>query len=285
MSSLFLLVLVFAVILFSKRHIPEKRAKNSVTIISWNTNGVIQNSLDFKSRFQQGLNHPFIADADVLCLQEIFTKNKVHHVARKVLEESRNFFKHSLDDEPPITQRSIYETSGLVNCSSSPSVSKLHIFRDRTSFDIMAQKGFLHTKLENGVHVINLHIQSILREINFYDTYFFSRISVYQRKQIRQLERFLKHNFHPTNDKIVILGDFNINPYNDIVNGMFLSTVLTRLGFKQRPFDRYESKFDCEYLDHVWYKNMRIKKLHVPPSQKELLRFSDHLPVKTTFSF
>lgn len=268
------------------RNVPM-HAKNRFVITSWNTNGVIQNSLTFKTRFRSGLQHPYFQHTDLLCLQEIF-HGRVKKFALKELQKHEYAVMHH--ENTKLVPR-VVESSGLVTCfrnkntnnvTLNPLNYKMNVFKHRTSFDVLAQKGFLHSVTDTGIHILNLHIQSILREYNPYDTYWFSRISYYQRKQIQQIQQYIQTRMSK-HDKIIILGDFNINPYFDLVNGMYLSFILSRLGFKQRPFDRYETRFDCQYLDHVWYKNLYLKKtIH---ASKDLLNFSDHLPVSTVFEF
>jgi len=275
----------------------NKRDTNEITIISWNTNGVIQNYYNFASRFSQGLNHSFFKKEHdqenvILCLQEIF-RGPVKTIAMQELQKHGFTVLHqdlAINNKLKYTL-GVKELSGLVNASLGNQdllvVDKgLHIFKDRTSFDILAQKGFYHSVTSNGVHIINLHLQSILREYHVYDTYCFSRISVYQRKQLKQLFQYIRSNFTST-DKIVIVGDFNINPYFDYVNGLYLSCQMSLLGFTMRGYDMYNYKnkntYDCRFLDHVWYRNLKIKK--TVQAFPELLQFSDHLPVKTLFSF
>jgi len=286
----------------------HKQTQNKITIVSWNTNGVIQNSLDFYSRFSNGLKHPFFQDPsiDILCLQEIF--QGVKPSALDLLKANGfDIFHH--DQELLLKKnKQVFELSGLVNCCRSQSQPKfqvlqennfsmnylqennfaLNVFQERTSFDILAQKGFLHSKTESGVHIINLHLQSILREMHLYDTYCFSRISIYQRKQLKQLFTYLRNRF-THKDKVIIVGDFNINPFFDYVNGVYLSVNMARLGFKMRPYDifNYEknNNYDCKFLDHVWYRNMKLKSMERLQATKDLLQFSDHLPVKTCFTF
>lgn len=265
----------------------KKKNNNKITIVSWNTNGVIQNSASFPTRFHRGLQHPFFTDdtIDVLCLQEIF-RGPVKLLAMEELK--KHGYTQIYNDTEILPIKKVIELSGLV-CAFKTGNNRdngLTVFKERTSFDILAQKGFYHTVTDSGVHILNLHLQSILREHHVYDTYCFSRISVYQRKQLKQLFSYIQKNL-TSRDKIIILGDFNINPYFDYINGVYLSVNMSRLGFTMRGYDSFNYKnnktYDCRFLDHVWYKNLKIQ--NQPAATSELLLFSDHLPVKTTFVF
>jgi endonuclease/exonuclease/phosphatase family metal-dependent hydrolase len=252
----------------------EKRKTTRVRLCTWNINGVVQNSKSLQERLKQIHSWwPFDFTINVLALQEVFKKsgekfNNVEFV-KDLVSSSFGLPNHYFIEDTGLT----FETPGLMTCFESGKQVKTYFepFQKRRSYDKYANKGFMDCFLvSENIHIINLHMQSIMYQKDW------TFLSFTQRSQIEQILMYVR-NF----EKVILCGDFNIR--DDSWIGMYLQSRLIAFGFK-KIVTRKNTNYENEYLDQVWVKGCKkFKSLDL--CGMESLVSSDHIPLFVEIEF
>lgn len=144
-------------------------------------------------------------DFDIICLQEYFEDFKFNKSKSLKNNSKYNYIV------PPSNLNNLID-SGLTILSRYPmKYIGFEAFKNSCSVDRLAQKGFMIVRIRK-IYIINTHLQSCYNKSKKHKSV--------QYLQLEQIKDYIIENF-TIEDNIVILGDFNINLFNDSLMNIF----------------------------------------------------------------
>ena len=150
--------------------------------------------------------------ADVLCLQECWSKFGVHNLVRELRAQG---YQHIVKTKK-VKKFSMLH-AGLMTCSKHPIVLVTFVPFDTCSgSDCLATKGFLYTQILHPalgtLHVFNLHLQFVtgtrLKESDI------KKLFV-QAQQLRTWKQFVEKVQIPSDQLVLLAGDWNFDCENN----------------------------------------------------------------------
>ena len=190
---------------------------------------------------------------DVLFLQEI-VDNKVHKILKKELKNIGFIFRSKR------LKKNWRINGGVVTYSRHPICDQdQYIFKLKNSYvwNAPTAKGGLYTKILVGdkyYHLVNTHLDSFSED--------------FRKKQMINMKSFIDKKYIPSDESIIIAGDYNIDYYNDEINNV--DEVF------EYEFANLDVKAShCEFSinkDNDWIQR-RITSQNDPDNKGELLDF------------
>jgi len=151
-------------------------------------------------------------DADVLCLQECWSKFATSHLLSQFQKRG---YRYIVKTKKKKSFKVIH--AGLVVCSKYPVLETQFVSFDMcTGTDCFANKGFLYVRILHPqlgqVHVFNMHLQFVTA------TRIMSNDAPKLRVQQKQLETwagFVAARHFPAEELVVLAGDWNLDAVNN----------------------------------------------------------------------
>jgi endonuclease/exonuclease/phosphatase family metal-dependent hydrolase len=220
------------------RDINIEEVKN-VKLLTYNTHLLFTYSSE--KRLDVMINNILSIDADIVCLQEVFQVNYKYRIIESLINEYPYYVCCNNKDKDWID-----ENSGLLTLSKYPITdSKFKKYNDRKWHDSYATKGVLATTIDIGkeLYVFNTHLQTMYNTKNSY-------IKILT-KQLNEINSLITE-YSKDNDRIILVGDLNINGYTKYYN--MLEDSLGKIGLKDIGINSKISTTNDghERLDYIW---------------------------------
>lgn len=270
---------------------------NTLKILTYNVYDlpIVFSNYKIKDRLKEIPNQ--IKGYDVVMFQEVFSSNR---------EPLLNTLSSEYPYQTYIPKRNVskflnFYDSGIVILSRYP-IEKMadQIYTDCTGKDCHAEKGLVYAKIIKGkkaYHVFNTHTGA-------YETDEARQVRI---KQIHQLKAFIDKQKIPSNEAVLIGGDFNVNKlihsntdYKNLLE-ILNTSAPTTTGYHAATYAPSVNKWAKdggdvdEYLDYVFWSNAHrqptqsVNDVRVMRSTSESMfttwDLSDHFPVKGEFKF
>ena len=182
----------------------------SLTIVTYNTflrPHIVQNDAQVERAMQiPGALAAF--QADILCLQECWSKFAVHYLTNRLQNLGYSFIAR-----PRKVKKLKLLPSGLMTCSKYPIEETEFVpFTTCSGPDCLATKGFLYTRIAHPtlgpVHVCNIHLQFVTAaKLKSTDQH---KLSV-QSDQLAMWLSFMKQKQFSSQDIVLLAGDWNFD--------------------------------------------------------------------------
>jgi endonuclease/exonuclease/phosphatase family metal-dependent hydrolase len=150
--------------------------------------------------------------ADVICLQECWSKFSVHQLIKSFQKQGYNYI---VKTKKVKTLKFLH--SGLITCSKYPIVEVEFVPFDTCSgTDCLATKGFLYCQilhpLLKRVHVFNIHLQFVTAtRLRSQDS---SKLEI-QDNQLQKWYHFVQSRQISSQDIVLLAGDWNFDSVNN----------------------------------------------------------------------
>ncbi len=212
-----------------------------------------------------------VADADLVCLQEVIGSNVKHD--KKVKDwPSSSQFEYLADqtwEHFAYGKNAVYTKGDHGNAvlSKFPIVT----WANHDISSIFERRGLLHVVL-NMNNKTNVHV-------------FCVHLGLFEKDRRKQLNRLIEHILEsvPSHSPLIVAGDFN--DWKNYAN----QHLLTKLNMKEafhsihgKLATTFPSKLPILPLDRIYYRNLKCSSAHL---LKDRLwsRLSDHLPLVAKF--
>lgn len=204
---------------------------STLTLVTYNTflrPHIVQNDAQIERAIQiPGALSNF--QADILCLQECWSKFAVHHLMKQFQAQGYNYIVRT----KKIKKLKLL-TAGLITCSKYPVTDTEFVpFTTCSGPDCLATKGFLYTKVQHpvlgSVHVCNMHVQFVTASrLNSGDQ---GKLHVLN-EQLDMWKDFIKRKQISSQDIVLLAGDWNFDCVN---NESEFQTLLQELNVQLPP--------------------------------------------------
>jgi endonuclease/exonuclease/phosphatase family metal-dependent hydrolase len=183
---------------------------NSFTVVTYNTflrPHIIQND----AQVARAMQMPAVLaafQADVICLQECWSKFAVHHIVKQLQALGYTYIV-----KPRKIKKLKLLPAGLITCSKFPVVSAEFVpFTSCSGPDCLATKGFLYTHIAHpalgSVHVCNMHLQFVTAsKLKSTD----EKKRVVQNEQLQLWKAFMAEKRVNPKDIVLLAGDWNFD--------------------------------------------------------------------------
>jgi endonuclease/exonuclease/phosphatase family metal-dependent hydrolase len=266
-------------------------SSEELSLITYNIWALPYISNKIKERLQA--MPPFLAQYDVLLLQEAFAPERDRLIATLEEDYGYSYVSNILNNPTPN-----FFDGGIVLLSRYPIVNQAQFyFPDCNGAECFTDKGINYIEIikqGRSYHIFSAHTSSFNNDI----------ARLYRQNQFEQMRAFAESLNIPQNEPVIYGGDFNVN------KSLFpedYQQMLTTLDASEPNFTGYtDSTFDpfininatafgtggdqIEYLDYVLVSNRyaepnsNINHVRVPrstaPSLWRLWDLSDHFPVE-----
>jgi endonuclease/exonuclease/phosphatase family metal-dependent hydrolase len=186
----------------------------ALTVVTYNTflrPHIVQNDAQQqRAQLIPGVLAQF--QADILCLQECWSKFAIH----QLLKGLSNLGYQYIVQTKQVTSLKVLH-AGLVTCSKFPIIKTLFVPFDTCSgTDCLATKGFLYSQVAHPilgtVHVFNIHLQFVTAtRLKSSD---FKKLRV-QDDQLQKWYHFVQSLALPQTDIVLLAGDWNFDCVNN----------------------------------------------------------------------
>jgi endonuclease/exonuclease/phosphatase family metal-dependent hydrolase len=305
----------------------ESSPVHSLKVITYNTflrPHIVQNDAQVERSLQiPGMLKMY--DADVVCLQECWSKFGTRNIIRLLRAQG---YMHIVKTKKVKKFRLMH--AGLITCSKHPIVYVEFVpFEVCSGTDCLATKGFLYTQIAHPqlgtIHVFNLHLQFVTAtRLKSNDL---KKLEV-QQEQLKKWQEFMAQRQISSQDVVILAGDWNFDCVNNetefqqLLEGLQLH-LPTRVGDQQVSVDPEQNtlvgrgnearKYGCvsvlytgescsccpsRWVDFVVYSGnhrqpvssvCEIQKVVVPPFRTRwtsaCTALSDHYPVVCEMQF
>ena len=187
---------------------------------------------------------------DVLLMQEIFD-NKANNIIKKELKNIGFLFKsHRV--------KKIFRINGGGLIYSRHPICELdnYTFDKGQLFNAAAAKGANYAKILKGnkyFHLINVHLDSFSAE--------------FRKKQMVNMRKFIKEKNIPSDESIIIGGDYNIDMYRDEINTVDEVFDYEFVDLKKENYTQYSISKTNDWIAR------RITSKDDPDAKSELIDF------------
>ena len=150
--------------------------------------------------------------ADIICLQECWSKYAVHHLVRDLGKQG---YTHIVKTKQVKSFKLLH--AGLITCSKYPVLEVQFVsFDECAGSDCLATKGFLYCQVQHPglgrIHVFNIHLQFVTAtRLKSND---FQKLSV-QESQLQKWYNFLRSRHFQAQDIVLLAGDWNFDTVNN----------------------------------------------------------------------
>jgi endonuclease/exonuclease/phosphatase family metal-dependent hydrolase len=202
-----------------------------LTVLTYNTflrPHIVQNDAQVERAVQMpGVLAAF--GADILCLQECWSKFAVHHLTKQL-----PLYGYTYMVRPKRVKKLKLLPSGLMTCSKHPvTASEFVPFTACSGPDCLATKGFLYTRIQHptlgSVHVFNIHLQFVTAsKLQSTDQ---KKLSV-QSDQLDLWAEFMRQKQFAAQDIVLLAGDWN---FDSVQNKPEFQSILRKLQVELPP--------------------------------------------------
>lgn len=245
------ILLVFLLNFISFQHSVFAQSANHLKVLSLNAWGlpVMIPGSDQNKRFDAIVDSINAGDADIICLQECFSKRLRNRISRS-LNNKYKYYSDIMKSRREMLILNMDLHGGLITLSKYPIVcEEFYVFpitEDMTPVEKIARKGFLFSQLETPVGMVNV-INTHLFAGNYLHA---ERIRLEQLKYMYgiliNMEDFYRY---PT----FLVGDLNINhpetlPLNDrLIKSFCYDFLINEVGFHDTDCENAHIGFtyDC----------------------------------------
>lgn len=150
--------------------------------------------------------------ADIICLQECWSKYAVHHLIKDLRRQGYN---HIVKTRQVKSFKLLH--AGLITCSKYPVLEVQFVsFDECAGTDCLATKGFLYCQVQHPVlgriHVFNIHLQFVTAtRLKSNDL---QKLSV-QESQLQKWYTFVRSRQFQPQDIVLLAGDWNFDTVNN----------------------------------------------------------------------
>lgn len=150
--------------------------------------------------------------ADILCLQECWSKYAVHHLVKDLRRQGYN---HIVKTKQVKSFKLLH--AGLITCSKYPVLEVQFVsFDECAGTDCLATKGFLYCQVQHPVlgrvHVFNIHLQFVTAtRLKSNDL---QKLNV-QESQLQKWYNFVQSRRFQPQDIVLLAGDWNFDTVNN----------------------------------------------------------------------
>lgn len=194
--------------------VPTSAATSSLQIVTYNTflrPHIVQNDAQVqRARLIPKMLASF--HADVLCLQECWSKFAVYNLVYELRQQGYPYIART----KKLKKFKVLH-AGLMICSKHPIVEVQFVpFSSCSGPDCLATKGFLYACVRHpvlgNIHVFNIHLQFVTAtRVQPYDA---NKLRV-QAQQLQMWKTFLTQKQLPPDELVVLGGDWNFDNVNN----------------------------------------------------------------------
>lgn len=183
---------------------------SSFSIVTYNTflrPHIVQND----AQVERAIQIPNVLSsyhADVICLQECWSKFAAYHLIKQFQAQGFHYMARAKK-----VKKIKLLPAGLLTCSKYPiTTSEFVPFTSCSGPDCLATKGFLYTEIKHpvlgSVHVCNLHLQFVTAsKLKSSDN---KKLGV-QHEQLQLLKEFMTQKQFAPQDIVLLAGDWNFD--------------------------------------------------------------------------
>lgn len=303
-ASTILLVLLLKFISF--QHLALGQSVDHLKVLSLNTWGlpIVLPGSDQSKRFDAIVDSINAGDADIVCLQECFSKRLRKRISRSLNNKYR-YYSDIMKSRREMLILNMDIHGGLITLSKHPIICeefyRFPIIEDMNPEEKIGRKGFLFSQLETPVGIVNV-INTHFHAGNYLHA---ECIRLEQLKYMYGiLENMEDFYLYPT----FLIGDLNINhpetlPLNDKLIKSFCYDYLTNeVGFldSDSEIGRIGFTYDCfrnsycdkkdgpQKLDYIFFHPMGSNTMEVANCSIRFdrdVKLSDHFGIEAVINF